>query len=143
MSEAEVVKEVTPNKEQVISLIRNLFAVFGGYLISTGLTNSATLESGTGFAVALAAMIFSFRAHELTINALLSVLRSGIATFGGVLVQRGWATNDQVSQVANLLVVLLPMAWGIATRAKTSLTPAAAAAGKVIVISPIPKEPTV
>ena len=57
---------------------------------------------------------------------LFSLLRHALTTAGGVLIARGYATNDDITNAAGAILTLIGVAWSIYTKAKapTSSPPA-------------------
>lgn len=111
------------DSDKLVGLVRNLMAAIGGLILSYGLANDTTWQAMTGLTVAAIAAYYSWQAHNLTLDAVMGVVRAAVATVGGYLTFKHYATQDQISQFAAILLALVPLGWSYSAHSDRSLPP--------------------
>jgi hypothetical protein len=74
------------NKEQITSLIRHLLSIVGGFLLMKGITDSVTIEAGSGVLLGLISLYWSIREKTATSDMVAGVIRQTLSFAGGFLV---------------------------------------------------------
>jgi len=100
-------------QQQALGAARNLFSLLGGVVLAYGAANDATWQQVTGFGMTALMAFFSWRAHELTMDSLLGVLRAGVAAVAAYFSFRGWEGAGQIEQAGALIVALTPPLFSI------------------------------
>ena len=105
-------KAIPISKEQWAGILRTLLAWVGGQLVGHAIVseNVWTLIAGLVMALATAAYSF-FIVHEVTLDAVLGVVRAVIATAGGILEPLGVLPAGSVAQIGNTVLLVLPALW--------------------------------
>jgi hypothetical protein len=74
------------NKEQITSLVRHLLSIVGGFLLMKGITDSATIEVGSGVLLGLISLYWSIKEKTATSDMIAGVIRQTLSFIGGFLV---------------------------------------------------------
>ncbi len=74
------------SKEQITSLIRHLLSIIGGYLAMKGLTDSVTIETGSGVLMGLVSLYWSIREKSATADMIGGAIRQTLSFAGGFLI---------------------------------------------------------
>ena len=74
------------NKEQITSLIRHLLSIVGGFLLMKGITDSVTIETGSGALLGLVSLYWSIREKSATADIVAGAIRQTLSFVGGFLV---------------------------------------------------------
>ena len=62
------------NKEQITSLVRHLLSIVGGFLLMKGITDSATIEAGSGVLLGLISLYWSIKEKTATSDMIAGVV---------------------------------------------------------------------
>ena len=73
------------NKEQITSLVRHLLSIVGGFLLMKGITDSATIEAGSGVLLGLISLYWSIKEKTATSDMIAGVIRQTLSFAGGFL----------------------------------------------------------
>lgn len=73
------------DKKQITSLIRHLLSIVGGFLLMKGLTDSATIETGSGVLLGLVSLYWSIKEKTATSDMVAGVIRQTLSFAGGFL----------------------------------------------------------
>ena len=74
------------SKEQITSLIRHLLSIIGGYLAMKGLTDSVSIETGSGILMGLVSLYWSIREKSATADMVAGAIRQTLSFAGGFLI---------------------------------------------------------
>ena len=70
-----------------MSFIRHLLSLIGGFLLMRGVTDSSTIEIGTGVILGIAALVWSIKEKTATVDMAAGVLRQVMSFTGGFLMK--------------------------------------------------------
>ena len=73
------------DKKQITSLIRHLLSIVGGFLLMKGLTDSVTIETGSGVLLGLVSLYWSIKEKTATSDMAAGVIRQTLSFAGGFL----------------------------------------------------------
>jgi hypothetical protein len=98
------------SKEQITSLIRHLLSIIGGYLAMKGLTDSVSIETGSGILMGLVSLYWSIREKTATSDMIAGAIRQTLSFAGGFLINFLNITADEwqfwVGSIASLMPYL-------------------------------------
>ncbi len=98
------------SKEKISSLIRHLLSIIGGYLAMKGITDSVTIETGSGILMGLVSLYWSIKEKTATGDMVAGAIRQTLSFAGGFLINFLNVTADEwqfwVGAVASLVPYL-------------------------------------
>lgn len=73
------------NKKQITSLIRHFLSIVGGFLLMKGLSDSVTIEAGSGVLLGLVSLYWSIKEKTATADMVAGAIRQTLSFSGGFL----------------------------------------------------------
>lgn len=98
------------NLDQFMGILRNILIPLGAIAAAHGVA-AGTWDGIAGLIVAIAAFSWGVLTHDTTQAMMSSLVRAAIGAVGGVFIQRGWASNDQVTMVVAGTATIVPNVW--------------------------------
>lgn len=113
------------NKEDLLSLARNLLTIVGGFLIGHnlfGLRVDESLIFGlVGIVMSLVGIIMSIVDKSVTVEKTQGFVRHIVSTIGGILIGAGQLTAERLDMWTGIITALVPIIQGILSRQKAKL----------------------
>lgn len=112
------------NTENLVSLVRNVLTLVGGFLIGKNFLGApiddVMWQGLVGAAMVVLGIVLGIKDKTVTIEQYQSAARHVISTIGGILVGAGKAQLGTIESIAAIVVGLIPILQGTLSRKKAT-----------------------
>lgn len=112
------------NKENTLSLIRNIFTIVGGYFLGKSLfgvhVTGETWEIALGVIMTIAGIIMSITDKSVTVEKMQGAIRHVVSAIGGILAGSGVIDMGRLESWTGIILVIVPIVMGWLSRKKVA-----------------------